>query len=693
MHKFAAIVLDDVERVVIGDSSLNASVLENVIEKSRFGIFSNKSSIEVYKNSFKDLEAFDEPIPDGLTLHWPKLTYFSIGVYNLSAFDFNDRKLIIGEAVNNSGNDTRNYFSNINYGVYSQSESNVKIRLNDFGIGNEDFDYGSIGVSINYPGNKNVDISNRNEFKSYTYGVLVNQLSQGTSLTVNDNRFYYGWTNNNSYTGTGISILNASPVKPLVAEIKGNILGDYIGTNFYFPRIGIRAAKVEGVNISSDNQVYFNLATSPSGYYSGIWLQDCDRAKVTGNKLVNISAPSTLYTLNDLLVGLRVDESHGTCIEQNSMESMGQGMRFSGNSIVYSLFSNVTNGFDQGIYLNFADIGSKQGLNGVYIKNDLNNSWDRSSGPTSDRIQGQTLNGIPIDWYTRSTSPTDSRYPDGDPIVVNPKSISSSAPSQNQCPEEISADPPYTNMDRNAWFGDVTGDSARYDDNYRSQFKYVSEAVLFDELKRYPALLAMDDSADESFQNFHEEGLNSNFALFDSLVLLINSDFLSGASELVESINDTNTIEFCLKSVFQIYLSSRINDIVYTSGDTLLLDSIAELNSITNGPAVLMARIMLNKEIYDYLSGGSRLFSPSRTEAANSLDIRIYPNPNSRQLSIQPTYLSSEFTVIISDITGRTLLKKANQFQIETSGLNPGSYFILYEAGGNKVVKKFEVIK
>ena len=692
VHKFAAIVLDDVERVVIGDSSLNTTVSENVFEKSRFGIFSNRSSLELFNNSFKDMEAYDEPVPNGLTLHWPKLTYFSIGIYNLSDFDFNDRKITIGEDINFSGSDTRNSFSNINYGIYSQNESNVKIRWNDFGIGNEDFDNGSVGISINNPGNKTVDISNRNEFKSYTYGIFVYQLSRGTNLSVNNNKFYYGWTNNSTYTGTGISILNASPVKPLLAEVKGNILGDYINSNFYFPRIGIRAAKVEGINISNDNQINFNLATTPSGYYSGIWLQDCDRAKVIGNKLTNISSPSTLYTLNDLLVGLRIDESHGTCIEQNSMVAMGQGMRFSGNSIVYSLYNNVTNGFDQGVYLNAADIGSQQGWNGTYIKNDLNNSWDRSSGPTSDRIQGQTLNGNPINWYTRSTSPTDARYPDGDLFVVNPFPITSTAPSHSQCPVEDSDDPPYSNNERNAWFGAVTGDSARYVENYYHQFKYSSELVLFSELKRYSALLAMNDSADASFQDFFEAKLSSNYALFDSIIDLVNSDLLSDALQITEEINDTNDIEFCMKRVFQLSLNSRISGVGFTSQDTTLLDSIAELNAIINGPGVLMARILLNKEKYDYLSSGSRILSPTKRETSRVLDMRLYPNPARDILFISPSQISDNYTISITDLTGRELLRKNNQFQIETTSINSGSYLLVYEAEEQRVVKKFEII-
>ncbi len=470
-------------------------------------------------------------------------------------------------------------------------------------------------------------------------------------------------------------------------------MGGTLNSSFLFPRIGIRAAKIYGIKIQDDNQISFNFSSTPPGYYSGIWLQDCNGAKVLGNKVINTNPPSQLYQLNDQLVGLRIDESHGTCIEWNNLEGLGQGMRFYGNSLVYSLFTNSTHGFDQGVFLNSANIGSSQGWGGVNIKNDLNNSWDRSIGATSDRIQGQTLNGVPINWYTRSTGPTDPRYPDGDPSVVNPFPIISTAPSHSQCPIEFSDVPPYDHTARNAWFGSITGDSARYDEYYYKQFKYVSESVLFSELKRYPALLAMDDSADASFQDFYEDRLNSNYALFDSLIVLINNDLHADALQLVEAINDTNDIEFCLKSVFQIYLNSRINGVDFSSQDTTLLDSIAELNAITTGPGVLMARILLNKEIYDYLSSGSRIFSPTKKKQTNVLDLHIYPNPTRSLLFVRPNLISEYFSITIADITGRMLLKKTDQFQIETSPLNSGSYFLIYEAKDNRVVKKFEIIK
>ena len=143
----------------------------------------------------------------------------------------------------------------------------------------------------------------------------------------------------------------------------------------------------------------------------------------------------------------------------------------------------------------------------------------------------------------------------------------------------------------------------------------------------------------------------------------------------------------------QIYLNSRVSGVDFTSTDSLLLDSIAELNAITTGPGVIMARILLNKEIYDFLSSGSRLLSPIEKDQINLLDIYIYPNPTTNLLNVVPTIDSENISICIKDITGRTLLNKINQLQIETSTLTSGIYLLECEAQGQRVVKKFEIIK
>ena len=693
VHKFAAIVLNDVERLVIGDSSLDASVTANEISSSRYGIVSIKSSLETFNNRINDLLTFFEDWPAELPPATSFLKANSVGIYFHSLFDNNDRKLLIGERFDNSGvTDTRNVFTNMGYNVWTENETNAEVHFSDFGNGDEDAVSGTNCILINNPGSKTIEVSEGNNFTNFLNGIRINEPSQNSEISISSNNFFSGLPlNGGGFAGTGIMISHVSGITPKKMFISENVIGGTLESAFGFPRIGIRMANINGLEIE-ENQIQFSLSNTPGFHYSGVWIENCRGAKIRNNRILNIDPPNQLYLMDDLLVGLRVDHSHAACIEENNLEALGQGMRFTGNSIVYSLFKNVMSDFDQGIWLNTADIGSSQGSGASTFQNDLDNMWFRSNGPSADRIQGLTMNGVPINWFTRSTSPTDARYPDGDLFVVNPIQIVSNAPSHSQCPVEDSDDPPYSNNERNAWFGAVTGDSARYDENYYHQFKYVSESVLFSELKRYPTLLDMNDSSDASFQDFFEARLNSNYALVDSIVDLVKSDLLNDALQITEEIYDTNDIEFCVKSVFLLYLNSRISGIDFTSQDTTLLDSIAELNAIINGPGVLMARIILNKEKYDYFSSGSRIISPTKRETPRVLDIRLYPNPAQDILFISPSQISDDYTITVTDLTGRELLRKTNHLEIATSTLNTGSYLLIYEAEEQWVVKKFEII-
>ncbi|MBP7166434.1 MAG: T9SS type A sorting domain-containing protein [Bacteroidia bacterium] len=693
VHKFAAIVLDDAERVVIGDSSLDASVDANEFSSSRYGIVSFKSSLETFNNRFNDLLTFFEDWPAELPPASNFLKANSVGIYFHSLFDNNDRKLLIGERFDNSGvTDTRNVFTNMGYNVWTENETNAEIHFSDFGNGDEDAVSGTNCILINNPGNKAIEISKGNNFTNFLNGIRIIEPSQNSEISISTNNIFSGLPlNGGGFAGTGIMINHTSGMSPEKVSISENIIGGTLESAFGFPRIGIRIANIEGVEIE-DNEIQFSLSNTPGFHYTGVWIENCRGANVKSNRILNIDPPNQLYQLEDLLVGLRVDNSHGTCIEQNNLEALGQGMRFSGNSIVYSLFRNTMSGFDQGVFLHSADIGLRQGWYGGIIENDLDNNWIRSNGPTTDRIQGQTWNGTPIDWNTRVTSVSDSRYPDGDLSVVTPFIITGSSYPFSQCPIEVSNDPPYSGNTRNAWFGYIAGDSGRYIENYYYSFKYQSEFALFKELKKFPSLLSLDDSSDVSFQSFYENAEVSNYAIFDSIESLIASGLMNIAYTMTEAIVDTNEIEFCQKKVWMIYLNKILQGDILNSVDSNLLDSIAHLNALVKGPGVRMARILLNLEIYDEIESNSRLASQTK-KVEPPFDIMLVPNPASWVLKIFPSILSTHTMITIHDITGRILDQKSDTQVIDISSISSGSYLLKYEADGKTVSKLFIIKK
>lgn len=444
-----------------------------------------------------------------ITFAWLLLQAYSVGIYHLSAFDFNDRKLTVGESFDNDGvTDTRNRFFNINYQLWSKNESNIEIHYSDFGLNDGDAHstLGSNCILIEYPGDKVVNISNDNQFDHYLQGTAIYEPAQKTEIRVLNNKFYGGVPlTGGGFAGTGVVVSHLTGVRPEFAKVMGNEFMDaepYPG----FPRIGIRAANIAGVEID-DNLIQFDFTDPPGFNYSGIWTTNCYAAKIRSNTINNIATPNDISLFDDLLVGVRVENCHLTCIESQELTNLGMGMHFTGNSMVGSLFNNTMENFDEGIHLANAEIGAVQGGPWVFgTFNDLLNEWIQPNGASvADRIKGVSLFNI-IEWWHSAANTTDPKFP-GSPVgLVQANSFPSNITlySVSQCSEEVENDPPMDLTARNANFGAVAADTARYDPDYWETSKYQSELVLFATLKKNPELLDFNDSSDIAFQAFYQ---------------------------------------------------------------------------------------------------------------------------------------------------------------------------------------------
>ncbi|TLX27057.1 M28 family peptidase [Chryseobacterium indologenes] len=79
----------------------------------------------------------------------------------------------------------------------------------------------------------------------------------------------------------------------------------------------------------------------------------------------------------------------------------------------------------------------------------------------------------------------------------------------------------------------------------------------------------------------------------------------------------------------------------------------------------------------------------NKTAAANSLEsARFYPNPASTILNIEmPDPALIRFSFEMTNLTGKSLLKKNNETKIDVSGLEKGVYIGILKAGEQRVVK------
>ncbi|MBP7167680.1 MAG: hypothetical protein KBB64_08465, partial [Bacteroidia bacterium] len=212
VHKFAAIVLDDVERVVIGDSSLDASVDANEFSNSNCGIRAFNSSFELYNNHFSNITELDGEI----------LEVDSKGacVSSVSRSDFNDRYCIIGNKDYNlsaPSQSHRNKFHSSVFGIVSRGEMNMKIFNNEFGNSATTSDALTFcGIASYNSANKKIYISRGNAFYDYNVGVKAFSIGTAGTYHIVDNDFVKATSsipaNPTSFQGT--AIWAANPMRP-----------------------------------------------------------------------------------------------------------------------------------------------------------------------------------------------------------------------------------------------------------------------------------------------------------------------------------------------------------------------------------------------------------------------------------------------------------------------------------------------
>jgi hypothetical protein len=680
VHKFAAIVLDDVERVVIGDSSLDASVTANEISSSRYGIVSRKSNLEVFNSDFTSLDGFSEAWPANFQISNNELKSRSIGIYSLSAFDYNDRKLWIGERNIQGGVGTRVDFRNMNFGVWSDYEMNIEVHYSDFGEGDEDLINGMNSIRIIQPGGKYLAISKDNHFSNYILGLRIFQPTSETSIDIGENIFYKSFPGNTNFVGTGVFIHNWGLTEPALFSIYDNTFGTSVGPDMLSPRIGIRVANIVNSLIIEDNNFNYDFSDVPTDFNTGIWLTNCAKAKLNRNRFENVSSPTNIEDFEQALSGIRIQNSMFTCLDNNTYTYMGQPMRFFGNSVVQSLYNNTMDHFSQGIFLDEAEIG--QNIPSWNVANaagyiDFVNDWRQAPQPDiTRRIAGRKIFQLAIDWWHTASGQTDDRYPGGNSSLINAIPISSGVTIFNTslCIVEDTGEPTVDLTARNANFGGVAADTFRYEVNYANA-RYEGSLELFMLLKKYPSLLDFNDSSDVSFQDFYEARLNSNFNKVDNVLNYLQESDYGMAGFVLSSISDTCHWETNFKTVIGKYISHITGEKIFDSSDSAYLDSIALLSVYQFGLPVLLARNILDYEIYDTPSGGSRFLQATyKKELPGTL--QLIPNPTGNKVQLIVPEKEVILDIVIYDHTGKAVFRGEGNKLLDVHGLSVGIYLV-----------------
>ncbi|HNA59418.1 MAG TPA: hypothetical protein PLJ43_14900, partial [Chitinophagales bacterium] len=505
-----------VERVVIGDSSLDGSVSANVFENSNYGIYANNTGFEVYNCTFSSIS----PLDQSLALN----KYYGSCIYSKSSSDYNDRHAIVGNkdySLSYPATSKQNHFYSSYQGIVSLGEMNLKVFNNEFG----DPDVASEGPSVFsvLTGNssiKQVYIARENTFNNFNVGVRAFGLNYQGLYHIGDNYFEKAKpnipSNPTAYQGTAIWVGNSLRL-PGVAETPYlKIFNNRIGnpeTNTQ-ARIGIFVSSIVDPLIEY-NDIYYQVDAVPSYPAVGIWTQNCMNPKVVDNDILNTESYASH---SNLMTGIRSDMNTQGCFSRNHLNYLGNSFHFMGPHGQVGFAENEMNYYDNAIFINNAEIGV-QGFadvnNSIFRSDDNKFYHDLLSQP--ERVIGSTyLIGSFIPWYYNNT---DNQLYDPDYIstgLINSLPVPSNQPILT-CPEIVSP------VERNQVYGYIVKDTGRYDEAYASYFSYHAKKGLNEIIKRNPEFRDMDDSTDVYFDTFYDEMQAGNLARFDSVRLFVEN--------------------------------------------------------------------------------------------------------------------------------------------------------------------------
>ena len=686
IQKLTGIRLRDVERVVIGDSSLLSSITANSFSNSCYGIMAYNAGFECYNNTFSNI-LYDV---DGETV---EQKYKGSCIYSYSASDFNNRKMIIGNkdfSLSSPAVSHKNIFTAAVNGIVSVGEMNIKIFNNLFGGSSTSDVLASNGISISGSKGKEIYITRENEFKHYNVGVKCLDVSLSQKCHIGNNLFlnpvintaiplhYEGtaiWTANKYLAPAGDYSLRLHPLQ---------IFENTIGQNGYDagPRIGIY---IGGINdaVVQNNHINFDYGSPPSLHTTGIWLQMADFAAVGTNEIINTTYEDDV-DMTYRLTGIQTDLSNSPCFQSNIINKVGISMRFLGDCGMVKLSQNSMTDYDNAFELMAAEIGTQ----GAPDRTD-NNEWHYTASATeSDRVVGTKINSGFFTWYYDASDP---KYnPDinsnANPQFLDEKPVNN--PSQS--PSDCDISPNVTS--RNSSFGPLVADTIRYESEYFTQFNYLSKRLLYDLILKDESLVDMGDNSDATFQEFFAVLSTSNMNEFNILRKYIYDGDFDSAITIIESISDTNDLETILKGVYTTICSNEINETNYSPEDSVLFNDWSNINLLLGGEAILLSRINLFREVHDSIPGsGSRIMEHRSPSEKNEISLFLAPNPTQSIVKITSNVICNK--IELTDIRGKIVYSGPFTSILNINNIDPGVYVLSVFSAKLKKSKKLIVIR
>jgi hypothetical protein len=534
-----------------------------------------------------------------------------------------------------------------------------------------------------------------NTFTNVNIGVRAYNISSLCSLTVAHNTFNnsgYSLGAGTNFYNTAINFTNPLSFAPAVAKVYGNTIT--------YCRIGIHAKNVRNIKIGTDanndpdpNNIHFHLGETPDAaiHYEGIWLQKCKAAHITGGYDPASPVPNIdndlAATGTTLFKGIDIENSLNCRINCNYISNLPYSMRFYHKCDGTILRKNRMDEYDEAVHLSAAELPEQKQINNSTLDEEpANNEWHDAG--SSSRVDGNTFNGSPFRWFYDLNNTNE--------LIPSPSNNQVTTPKPDPA-ASVSCNDYSSRQGRDEQFGKVVDDSLEFSDNVNEK-TYQAKMDAYLAMKEDSTLLYQNTDRDTVYRNFFDAISLSNIALFDSvLTLAADTALIDDAIALNSSINDTNDIEYYLKTVYDIYLNTVAKKIPMDDADSSLCDEISSLSIYTAGDAIYIAAAMIGKEIHpdEVAMRKANPVPESKKDVLPLSAFNVIPNPASTFFTVKGDIGNVKSILLIGSDN-----KQVKQFAQPLSSeffigdITPGMYYVKIIQSDDKITfMKLSIIR
>ncbi len=573
-----------------------------------------------------------------------------------------------------------NSFSGGQNSVYCTNNRNQTISHNSFANASV------AGVTTALCSNSNITVNDNNVFTNCYIGCDFAKV-QNSNLNVSHNTFTFTYLITGNFANTGIKVYNGGVV-PTNLTISNN--------KFYDPRIGIYMINVQSpptaIALIESNEIHMN---TPYGVINnngqdlvGIQLYNCPGVTVDNNiidrtsPITNVLVPNAISRLRGMYIsGSNVSGSIlNNHILFNYIHNMGSGMYYTAECRGTQMLCNQVDVAVQGVHFNLANM-SPQGT----AAHPFDNSWTNFPiAPGILRVGGQTKNLVPIAWFYKGTTSSNA-------YSCDPASPQAAVGFPN-------AGGPYIcQMVRPS--GDTIVDPSLVESIVNDYIEYIDNPEVnryYDRVYAY-RLLNEDDSLRNSnpdLQQFYLDNKGGNIGQFTEADSLARLGLWQQALDLINSLTDSNQLEYNKRITMQIELQHQISgEQEYNVNERNILIGIAQQSVFTGGEGVYNARAMLDTLVDDTLTGGNYRIANNTMSVLNTdYAVHIYPNPAAGNVNVEVNLNEGDILhLIITDIEG----KQISEYTTEDKKINidklAGGVYLLHAYINNGFVNHSKI--